>query len=112
MHWPPKENRAGTEKPFAVDFLIGLCWVFLWRENSVVALLLSFRLAPYSIRNNVNAPEIRNPALECDILVAVKNLQRDMVNLAMSLVRFPSLNGDGTGLALCMARWCSVEKTR
>jgi len=45
----------------------------------------------------VNAPETRDPALESDILAAVENLQRDMVELATTLVRFPSLNGDEAG---------------
>ena len=60
----------------------------------------------------MNAPEPHDPALEYDILAAVENLQRDMINLAMSLVRFPSLNADESRLALFMARCCGVEKTR
>lgn len=42
----------------------------------------------------MNAPETRDPTLESDILAAVDSLQRDMVELATTLVRFPSLNGD------------------
>ena len=73
----------------------------------------------------MNAPETCDPALESDILGAVGHLQREMVELATTLVRFPSLNGDeagardfmqglfrGMGLALFMARWCGVEKSR
>ena len=45
----------------------------------------------------MNAPEIRDSALETDILAAVENLQREMVELATTLVRFPSLNGDEAG---------------
>ena len=45
----------------------------------------------------MNAPELRDPALESDILAAVESLRRDMVDLAMTLVRFPSLNGDEAG---------------
>ncbi|MBC8007608.1 MAG: ArgE/DapE family deacylase [Prolixibacteraceae bacterium] len=45
----------------------------------------------------MNAPETRNPALESDILAAVESLQHDMVELATTLVRFPSLNGDEGG---------------
>ncbi|MEO8007789.1 MAG: ArgE/DapE family deacylase [Betaproteobacteria bacterium] len=45
----------------------------------------------------MNAPGTRDPALESDILAAVESLQRDMVELAMTLVRFPSLNGDEAG---------------
>ena len=45
----------------------------------------------------MNAPETRDPALESDILAAVKSLQREMVELATTLVRFPSLNGDEAG---------------
>ena len=45
----------------------------------------------------MNAPGTRDPALESDILAAVENLQRDMVELATTLVRFPSLNGDEAG---------------
>jgi hypothetical protein len=44
----------------------------------------------------MNAPETGDPALESDILGAVEHLQRDMVELATTLVRFPSLNGDET----------------
>jgi acetylornithine deacetylase len=45
----------------------------------------------------VNAPEIRDSALESDILAAVENLQREMIDLATALVRFPSLNGAEAG---------------
>jgi acetylornithine deacetylase len=45
----------------------------------------------------LNAPESRNPALEAEIIAAVENLQGDMVELATTLVRFPSLNGDEGG---------------
>jgi acetylornithine deacetylase len=45
----------------------------------------------------VNAPESRDPALESEIIAAVENLRRDMVDLATTLVRFPSLNGDEAG---------------
>jgi acetylornithine deacetylase len=45
----------------------------------------------------MNAPETRDSALESDILAAVENLQQDMVELATTLVRFPSLNGDEAG---------------
>ena len=45
----------------------------------------------------MNAPEKHDPALESDILAAVESLQRDMVNLAMTLVRYPSLNGNEAG---------------
>ena len=45
----------------------------------------------------MNAPESRDPALESDILAAVENLQREMVELATTLVKFPSLNGDEAG---------------
>ena len=45
----------------------------------------------------MNAPETRDPALESDLLAAVDNLQRDMVELAMTLVRYPTLNGDEAG---------------
>ncbi|HKB82540.1 MAG TPA: ArgE/DapE family deacylase [Burkholderiales bacterium] len=47
--------------------------------------------------SNMNAPANRDPALESDLLAAVENLQRDMVELATALVRFPSLNGDEAG---------------
>ena len=47
--------------------------------------------------SNVNAPESRDPALESEIIAAVENLQRDMVDLATTLVRFPSLNGEEAG---------------
>ena len=45
----------------------------------------------------MNAPDTRDPALESDLLAAVDNLQRDMVELAMTLVRYPTLNGDEAG---------------
>ncbi len=45
----------------------------------------------------MNAPAIRDTALETDILAAVSSLQRDMVDLATTLVRFPSLNGEEAG---------------
>ena len=45
----------------------------------------------------MNAPETCDPALESDILGGVEHLQRDMVELATTLVRFPSLNGDEAG---------------
>ena len=45
----------------------------------------------------MNAPETHDPVLESDILAAVANLQRDMVDLATTLVRFPSLNGAEAG---------------
>ena len=45
----------------------------------------------------MNAPETRDPALESDIFAAVENLQREMVELATTLVRFPSLNGGEAG---------------
>ena len=45
----------------------------------------------------MNAPETRDSALESDILAAVESLQREMVELATTLVRFPSLNGDEAG---------------
>lgn len=45
----------------------------------------------------MNAPEIRDSALESDILAAVESLRRDMVELATTLVRFPSLNGAEAG---------------
>jgi len=45
----------------------------------------------------MNAPETRDSALESDLLAAVEGLQRDMVELAMTLVRFPSLNGNEAG---------------
>ena len=45
----------------------------------------------------MNAPDARDPALESDILAAVENLQREMVELATTLVRFPSLNGEEAG---------------
>jgi acetylornithine deacetylase len=45
----------------------------------------------------LNAPESRNPALEAEIIAAVENLQGDMVELATTLVRFPSLNGAEAG---------------
>jgi len=41
----------------------------------------------------MNAPETRDLALESDILAAVASLQGDMVELAATLVRFPTLNG-------------------
>ena len=47
--------------------------------------------------SNLNAPETRNPALEAEIIAAVENLQSDMVELATTLVRFPSLNGNEAG---------------
>ena len=59
----------------------------------------------------MNAPEIRSSALESDSLAAMENLQSDMVNLPMSLVLFPSLNGDEAWVALFFARWSGVEKT-
>ena len=45
----------------------------------------------------MNAPETRNPALESEILAAVENLECEMVELATTLVRFPTLNGDEAG---------------
>ena len=45
----------------------------------------------------MNAPESRNPALESEIFAAFDNLQRDLVDLATTLVRFPSLNGEEAG---------------
>jgi acetylornithine deacetylase len=45
----------------------------------------------------LNAPETRDPALESDILVAVETLRHDMVDLATTLVRFPTLNGAEAG---------------
>ena len=45
----------------------------------------------------MNAPETRDPALESDIFAAVENLQREMVELVTTLVRFPSLNGGEAG---------------
>ena len=45
----------------------------------------------------MNAPKTRDPAFESDILAAVENLQREMIELATTLVRFPSLNGDEAG---------------
>ena len=45
----------------------------------------------------MNAPETRDSALESDILAAVESLQDDMVDLATTLVRFPSLNGEEAG---------------
>jgi len=41
----------------------------------------------------MNAPETADHALESDILAAVDDLRRDMLDLATTLVRFPSLNG-------------------
>src|SRR5579859_3186817 len=51
----------------------------------------------------MNAPEIRDSTLESDILAAVENLRRDMVDLATTLVRFPSLNGNEAGAQDFMA---------
>jgi acetylornithine deacetylase len=45
----------------------------------------------------MNTPDTHDSALESDILAAVENLQQDMVELATTLVRFPSLNGDEAG---------------
>src|SRR5258706_4653293 len=45
----------------------------------------------------MNAPETRNLAPESDILAAVESLEREMVELATTLVRFPTLNGDEAG---------------
>ena len=47
--------------------------------------------------SNLNAPETRDPALEAEVIAAVEDLQSDMVELAMTLVRFPTLNGDEAG---------------
>ena len=45
----------------------------------------------------MNAPESRDPVLESDILAAAGSMQQDMVDLAATLVRFPSLNGKEAG---------------
>jgi acetylornithine deacetylase len=51
----------------------------------------------------VNAPESRDPALESEIIAAVENLQSEMVDLATTLVRFPSLHGNEAGAQDFMA---------
>ena len=45
----------------------------------------------------MNAPFAPDSILESDICAAVENLRRDLVDLAMTLVRFPSLNGNEAG---------------
>ena len=49
------------------------------------------------MNQRMNAPETCDSALESDLLAAVWNLQQDMVELATTLVRFPSLNGAEAG---------------
>ena len=51
----------------------------------------------------MNDPGLSDPALETDLLAAVENLQEEMVDLAMNLVRFPSLNGNEAGAQAFLA---------
>ncbi|HEX4987092.1 MAG TPA: ArgE/DapE family deacylase [Burkholderiales bacterium] len=45
----------------------------------------------------MNGPGIHDPSLEADVLAAVSSLRGELVSLASTLVRFPTLNGAEAG---------------